>query len=185
MLIAFLSLMQIAGQNPPPPVKPVGPPEPIAPHTMPVLHTGDGDALGAIGALDANMIEAAKLATSKASSSAVRSYAATVLKDHDAALTRATKLSNQLKITRVLPPDSAMARAHADEMTRLNLLTGADFDRAFVQCMVDDHKAALAKLHSTWIPQAVKPKVKSYMTGRLPELTAHERDAEKWLAEHP
>jgi putative membrane protein len=163
----------------------VGPALNPAPHTTVVPRTGDATVLGAVGATDANDIEIAKLATTKASGADVKSYAATVLHDHQLSLTTGTNLAKRLQITRLLPADSAMARAQVAEMVQLNTLTGAAFDKAFVQFMVDDHKAAIVKVNGTLMPLATSADVKAFLRQSLPVLTKHERQGEAWLTAHP
>jgi putative membrane protein len=179
MLVELLVLLQVA-QNPT-----TGPVLSARPHDPVVVRTGDGTVLGAIGAVDANEIEAAKLATTKASNGEVKAYAAVLLRDHQHSLTTGTNLAKQLHITRLLPADSAMARGHVQEMAALNAATGAAFDKAFVQFTVDDHKAAIAKANTTLLPQATRPQVKTYVRQLLPTMTTHQQTGEKWLAAHP
>jgi len=178
MYIATLAML-LAAQAPV-----IGPPVPAGPHPAAVVRTGDGSVLGAIGARDANMIEVAKLATTKASGSA-NALAATVLKDHQLSLTAGASLAKRLRIIRLLPADSAMARAQVDEMAALNALDGPAFDKAFVQFIADDHKAAIVKVSGPELAQATNAQVKAFVRQRLPTLKAHQLAAEDWLTKHP
>ena len=163
----------------------IGPTPPSGKNAVVVPRTNDGSVLGAIGARDANMIEVAKLATTKASNGEAKSLAALVLKDHQLSLTAGANLAKELHITRLLPADSAMARAQVDEMAALNALSGAAFDRAFVQFIVDDHKAAIVKVTGVEPALATRASVKAFVRRRLPTLQAHQLAAEKWLAKYP
>src|SRR5512141_3196253 len=93
-----------------------------------VQRSADGAVLGAIGARDANLIEAAKLATTKATGPNAKAFAATVLKAHQASLDAGTRLAKQLGVARLLPADSVMARQQVAAMTKLNVLSGVAFD---------------------------------------------------------
>jgi putative membrane protein len=179
MLVGILALLMSAQA---PTVGPVLSPRP---HDPVVVRTGDGTVLGAIGAVDANTIEAAKLATTKASNGDAKAYAAVLVRDHQLSLTTGTNLAKQLGVTRLLPPDSVMSRGHTQEMAELNALSGAAFDKAFVQYAVDDHKAAIAKINGTLLAEATRPQVKTFVRQRVPILTAHQQTGEKWLAAHP
>ncbi|MES1259161.1 MAG: DUF4142 domain-containing protein, partial [Gemmatimonadota bacterium] len=60
------------------------------PHPPAVPRGGDASVLGAVGAEDANEIEAAKLAITKASGSDVKAFATLLLHDHQQSLTSGT-----------------------------------------------------------------------------------------------
>ncbi len=179
MLIGILVLVMVA-QNPV-----AGPPLSPRPHAPVVHRTGDATVLGAIGAVDANELEEAKLAATKASSSEVRGLATALVKDHERSLQAGARLAKQFHIARLLPADSAMARTHVVEMAQLNTLTGAAFDKAFVEYTLADHKAVIAKIKATLLAAAERPQVKAFVRALLPQLTAHQQAEEKWLAAHP
>jgi putative membrane protein len=179
MLISMLGVLLLAQ------VPTVGPKAGPAPKPVTVVRSDDGAVLGAVGARDANMIEVSKLATTKASSSEVKALATDMLKDHQLSLTTGAKLAKQYHLVRLLPADSAMARAQVDEMAALNALSGASFDKAFVQFVAADHKAAIAKASGSQLDLATRPQVRAFVRQRLPVLQRHQLAAEKWLAAHP
>jgi putative membrane protein len=179
MLVEILALVMVA-QNPV-----AGPPLSPRPHTPAVKRSADATVLGAIGAVDANELEEAKLAATKASASEVRDLATMLVKDHERSLDTGAGLAKRFKIERLLPADSAMARAHVAEMAQLNTLTGAAFDKAFIEYTLADHKAVIAKINATLLATARRSQVKAFVRGLLPQLAAHQQAEEKWLAEHP
>lgn len=179
MLAGMLGLLLMAQ------VPTMGPKAGPTPAPAVVRRTDDGTVLGAIGARDANLIEVAKLATTKASGASAKSYAASVLRTHELSLTAGTKLAKQLGVARLLPADSAMARGQVDAMAKLNVLSGTAFDRAFVQFIVDDHKAAITQLNGTLLAQAKQPQVRTFVRQRVPILKSQQAIGEKWLAAHP
>ena len=83
----------------------------------------------------------------------VKTFATLLLHDHQVSLANNDSLANRFQIKRLLPDDSTMARMHREGMTKLNVLSGAAFDKAFMQLVVADHKAALAKINGTrcWV----------------------------------
>jgi putative membrane protein len=180
MLVVMLAVV-MAAQDP----VVAGPPLSARPHAPVVQRSADATVLGAIGAVDANELEEAKLAATKATASEVRDLAALLVKDHEHSLHRGARLAKQYKIERLLPADSAMARAHVAEMAQLNTLSGAAFDKAFVEYTLADHKSVIAKINTTLLAMAQLPQVKAFVRGLLPQLTAHQQAEEKWLAEHP
>jgi predicted outer membrane protein len=78
-----------------------------------------------------------------------------------------------------------MARGQVDVMAKLNVLSGTAFDRAFVQFIVDDHKAAITLLNGTLLAQAKQLQVKTFIRQRVPILRSHQLMGEKWLAGNP
>lgn len=143
---------------------------------------GDAEVLGAIGARDANLIEASTLASTKASSAEVKSFAAEVLQSHRRSLTRGAELAKQFNLSRELPPDSVMARTQSQKMDEMSLLSGAAFDRVYMQYIMDTHEAELVKASQEHVPGSDHPEVKAFATERLPSLRAHQTTASTWLA---
>ena len=179
MLIGMLTMVLVAqgGAAAPPPVSAVS--RPVVPQSH-----ADATVLGIIGTEDANEIEVATLARTKASNGDAKTYATLLLHDHQQSLTSGTNLAKRFGITRLLPADSALARAHASEMKELNVLSGAAFDQAFMQFEVDGHKAAMAK-DSVLIALATRTAVKQFVRSLLPIHATHRDIAAKWLAAHP
>lgn len=145
---------------------------------------GDPEVLGAIGARDANLIEAAKLATTKASGADVKTFAGAVLDLHEQSLTRGADLAKALNVSRTLPADSAMARMQETKMDEMALLSGAAFDRVFVQYVYDAYDAEIGKTLGPLQAQAQHATVKAFLTERLPALRTHYATASAWLAAH-
>jgi predicted outer membrane protein len=179
MLVVLLAAVMVA-QNPV-----AGESLSPRPHAPAVKRSADATVLGAIGAVDANELEAAKLAATKASASEVRDLATMLVKDHERSLDEGARLAKRFKIERLLPADSAMARAHVEEMAQLNTLTAAAFDLAFVEYTLADHKAVITKINTTLLATAQRPQVKAFVQSLLAQLTTHQKAEEKWLAEHP
>jgi len=155
-----------------------------APRPAPVQRSSDASVLGAIGAEDANEIEAAKLATSKASNSDVKAFATLLLHDHQQSLSSGTNLAKRFSIVRLLPSDSMLTQAHKQHMIELNVLSGTAFDKAFMQFEVDSHKAALSR-DSALMARAVRPQVKEFVRQLIPVHATHQDTGVKWLAAHP
>lgn len=160
------------------PGAPAGAPSPGAA----VVRTADGAILGAIGARDANLIEAATLATTKAQDAAVKRFAADVLRDHQGSLTRGAALATELQVTRLLPVDPAMARAQLAQMVLLDSLSGAAFDQTFVKYVVDNYDAAIRRATDTQIPQARHANLKVFLQERQRVLLERQAVGQAWLA---
>ena len=93
---------------------------------------------------DAYEIAAAKAAQGKASSADVKSFAAQMIKDH-------TKSTADLKAAAAKAdgkptPSGMMTAEQQANLTKLNGLSGADFDKEYVTQQVDAHQKALDAL---------------------------------------
>jgi putative membrane protein len=98
----------------------------------------------AASASDAYEIAASKLAETKASSGDVKSFAADMVKDH-------TKSTADLKAAAAKAdgkpmPAGTMTADQQANMTKLQGLSGADFDKEYVTQQVDAHQKALDAL---------------------------------------
>jgi putative membrane protein len=93
------------------------------------------DAMFVKKAADGGMAEVAiaKLAQEKAEHADVKAFAATLEKDHTAANSDLQEIASSKKIM------LAEHKAHGAVYAKLEKLSGAAFDKAFVMAMVDDH----------------------------------------------
>lgn len=99
----------------------------------------------AASASDAYEIAASKLAQAKAQDAGVKSFAADMVKDH-------TKSTADLKAaaaksTDKVAPSGTMTADQQAMMTKLQGLSGADFDKEYVSQQVDAHTKTLAALN--------------------------------------
>ena len=138
--------------------------------------------LGAVGAADADDIEAAKLAAAKGSAAATRTFASSLVKAHQTSLQKNTELSKRLRLKRLLPADSASVRLHKAEMDLLNLSTGAAFDSAFVKAVIASHEVLIKKINTELLPVAQSASVKAFLRQELPVLGVHLTRARELLA---
>ena len=106
------------------------------------MTTGTGDAKFATSAAAGGMaeIELSKLAKQKSSDAQIKNFASMMLTDHSKAGDSLTVIAQKENIT--LP--TAMDADHQKKFDDLSKLTGTDFDKAYVNAMVDDHKGALS-----------------------------------------
>ena len=87
-------------------------------------------------AIEINMaeVEVGKLASKKAQNPRVKSYAEMLVKDHSAALTKLQKM-HTAKVD--------LSAEHQQLKTKLNGLSGAQFDREYMDAMVSGHREAV------------------------------------------
>jgi len=89
-------------------------------------------------------IETAKLAKEHAQNPAVKQFAQMMIDDH----TKAGNELKQLATTYSIPQPTQMDDKHRDLMDKLSKLNAADFDKAYMKAMVDDHEDAVRDLRS-------------------------------------
>ena len=99
----------------------------------------DAQRLADLARSDLAEVAAGKLASSKAASADVRQYAQHMVDEHGKML----KEGGELAKSRGIEPPSAPAAKHQAALKKLEGLSGAAFDRAYMQQMVADHQEAL------------------------------------------
>jgi putative membrane protein len=113
-------------------------------------------------------VELGKLAAQKASDPNVKSFGQKMVDDHSKANDQLQQLATQKGVT--LP--TGMSTAQKNDMAKLDKLSGATFDKAYVSMMVKDHKKDVAefKKEST---SAKDSDLKSWAGATLPTLQEH------------
>jgi len=100
---------------------------------------GDKDFLAMAAQSDVNEITLSKLAEGKATNPDVRAFAHKMVVEH-------TKLTDDMKPFATawgLTPPAGPDAEHQEEWNKLNGLSGADFDKEYMDAMVKDHTKAL------------------------------------------
>src|SRR5262249_9938082 len=121
-------------------------------------------------AAQANMaeIDVARTALQKSGNNDVKDYANMIKRDHTNALEDLTDL---MKDKNVRQPRSIAADTQQDN-SRMNTLSGGEFDREFVNMMVSDHQKAI-ELFRDQQSSAQNRDVKKYVDDVLPKLEMH------------
>ncbi|HVX39929.1 MAG TPA: DUF4142 domain-containing protein [Gemmatimonadaceae bacterium] len=125
-------------------------------------------------------IQTGRLAMKKGSTKEVRDFGAMLAHDHTAVRQKGRDLAKKLGVTPTPPKDFAMAKDHAAAMKKLESLSGAAFDRAFLQHEIDYHQAVIDAVTNTLLPALQNQDVKTLVTQVAPAFAAH-RDAAKNL----
>jgi putative membrane protein len=115
-----------------------------------------------------NEVKMGELAGRLASSDKVKDFARMVVKDHKAANKRLLELASAQKLA-VVTDMKKDALAIYNRMSRLNK---AEFDKAYIKQMVEDHEKA-AKLFERAEKSATDPDVKRFAADTLPTLRKH------------
>ena len=119
-------------------------------------------------------IDAGKLAKSKAHSPDVRECAQRMITDHSAVNKSATELVERLHVTPEPNPTSESLQKGGDEnLAKLKTLSGAAFDKAYIDHEVAYHEAVLSALDKTLIPSAQNAELKALLVKVRPAFVAH------------
>lgn len=128
-------------------------------------------------------IKAAQLALEKSKNKEVRAFADNMVKDHTAVNDQALALVKKLNVT---PEDNATSESLTKDATaklaELGRLSGAAFDKAYVDNEVAYHKTVNDALSTTLIPNAANAELKSFLQTGLKIFQGHEQHAEQLAA---
>lgn len=124
-------------------------------------------------------VTAAEQALAKTQNPDVKAFAELMARDHAAVNEQALALVKKLNVT---PEDNDTSRAlvaqAADATARLDALSGAEFDKAYVENEVAYHKAVNAALRDGLIPAAHDPELKALLETGLALFEEHQAHAE-------
>src|SRR5687768_158236 len=128
-------------------------------------------------------IDAAKLALAKSRNAAVRDFAQTMLRDHDAVNVKALALVKKLGVTPEANATSeALAKQAAEAKARLASLDGAAFDRAYVANEAAYHGTVNGALKTILIPSAANAELKALLETGLTLFGEHQAHAQHLAA---
>lgn len=119
-------------------------------------------------------VELGNLAQQKASSADVKNFASRMVQDHGKANDELKQIASRKGID--LP--TALDKPHQNDKERLGKLSGAEFDRAYMKHMVDDHKKDVADFKKA-ADSAKDSDIKGFAAKTLPTLEEHLKLAQK------
>ena len=118
--------------------------------------------------------DAGKLAEAKGSNAEVKAFGKQMVTDHSGVNKQAVALVTKLKVT---PEDNATSKSlkagGADNVRNLEKLSGAAFDKAYVDHEVAYHQQVLDAIDKTLIPSAQNAELKSLLVSVRPAFVAH------------
>jgi putative membrane protein len=125
-------------------------------------------------------IAAARQALQRSHNAAVRSFAQTMVRDHEAVNRQAVALVTRLHVAPAPNPTSAALSSQAEAtLRRLAGLRGAAYDRAYVANEVAYHRIVNGALRDTLIPSAQNAELKSLLQSGLALFSEHQAHAEQ------
>lgn len=121
-----------------------------------------------------------ELALTKGQSKSVKDFAQTMVTDHSQVNKQAVALATKLGVTPEASDVSQQLKASgAETLTSLQGMTGAAFDKAYIDHEVSYHQAVLDALDKTLIPNAQNGELKALLTKASPIFTAHLQRAKR------
>jgi putative membrane protein len=103
-----------------------------------------------------------------------------MVRDHTAVNDKALALVKKLHVTpQDNPTSQSLTKAAAAERAKLSHMSGAAFDREYINNEVAYHKTVNGALESTLIPSAKNPELKSLLETGLTLFREHQAHAEQ------
>ena len=117
---------------------------------------------------------AGELAKKKGSTKAVKSFGQTMVTDHGGVNKQAVALVTKLNVTPEDNDTSKQLKAGGDaNLAKLETLSGAAFDKAYIDNEVAYHQAVLDAIDKTLIPNAKNAELKGLLEKVRPAFAAH------------
>lgn len=148
--------------------------------TVTVRALDDATIVAIFDAANTTDIETGELGAKKGSTKAVRDFGAMLARDHKMVRQQGRDLAKKLGVTPTPPKDDNSAKDRAAVIKRLNGLSGAEFDKAFLQNEVAFHDAVITAVQNTLLPAIQNAEVKDLVVKIAPAFVAH-RDAAKHM----
>jgi putative membrane protein len=125
-------------------------------------------------------IEQAELARERATAEPVRGYATAMITGHGAAAREQSQLLEQRGIRPEYNPAAGQLMDRSMQtQERLRNLQGAEFDRAYMQAQLDQHRLLLRMLDEELIPSAEDPQYRAFLEQLRGDVQAHLTNAER------
>jgi putative membrane protein len=134
----------------------------------------DKDFLVKVATCNNAEIEVSKLADKRANSAQVKEFATMLVKEHKAAYDKLGDLLKNRKIGVV----AGLEKESREEIKRLSKMEGEEFDRAFLQHMIREHKTAIT-IFENQAKNGQEADIRDYAKELLPHLRNHLRKAEQ------
>ena len=124
-------------------------------------------------------IDAGKMAQAKSKNADVKAFGKMMVTDHSAVNTQATNLVTKLNVT---PEENETSRAMADKgkatADSLSKLSGAAFDKAYIDNEVAYHQQVLDAIDKTLVPNAQNAELKALIEQVRPSIAGHLKAAQ-------
>ena len=119
-------------------------------------------------------IDAGKLAVEKSSNPKVKQFGQMMVTDHTSVNKKATALAKKLKLTPEESDTSRSLKSDGDKnLEKLRGLSGAEFDKAYVDNEVAYHEAVIKAVTDTLIPNTKNAELKKLLESAGPVFNSH------------
>ncbi len=137
----------------------------------------DAQVAGVLHAANIGEVEAARLAEAKASDADVKTFAMQMDTDHSMADVALLALSQDGGMSSLVPADSPVSEALTttamQKLQALQVKTGADFDRTYINDQVEIHTQVLALITNVLLPQVTNAALKTQVMMAETAFTMH------------
>jgi putative membrane protein len=146
--------------------------------------TGTGGTVGTSGTMAADAefveeqlamgtaeVELGRLAQERGMHADVKEFAAMMVKDHQMAAEELKPIAARVRAAETAPR-AADRDDHREKLEDLSKLSGHDFDKKYIEEMVDDHQEGVKDLESK-AENAADPDVKQWAAKTLPKMREH------------
>ena len=113
-------------------------------------------------------VELGKMAAEKGSHQRVKEFGKRMQADHSKANAQLKKIASSKGVDLPTQPSGE----HKSTMDKLTKLSGAEFDREYMEAMIDDHKEDIEKFE-TQADKAKDPELRKFASENLPILKKH------------
>lgn len=146
--------------------------------TGPVAVKGDSSLIVAVDGSNSAELSLGRLAQQKAMNSQVKQFAQRMVNDHQSMQNEWRAVASQGGVT----ISGTVNPTYQQQVTRLNQLTGAEFDRAFMSAMVQNHQSAVNAFQSRGL-NSRSMEVRNLVNKGLPIIQEHLRVARQLSAQ--
>jgi putative membrane protein len=153
--------------------------QPMIPPASSALGTtpAPGEILAELHMANASEVDLGKVAEQRAQSKDVKAFGKRMVKDHTALDKDARSWAKKNKVTVGAAPQDDM-RKMQDLKQRLESLSGAEFDKTYMQAMAEDHANDLNKVQ-TFEQQTTDKSLKKLLEKARKVIASHKKDADK------
>lgn len=119
-------------------------------------------------------IDAGKLAAEKSTNPKVKDFARMMVRDHTSVNKKATALVKKLNVTPEESDTSRSLKSDGDKnLEKLRGLSGAEFDKAYIDNEVTYHESVINAVTNTLIPNTKNPELKKLLESAGPIFNSH------------
>ena len=138
----------------------------------------DAEILGVLSEVNFGEVKAAQLAQERSSNPAIDEFAQHMIHVHSDAQGKVLSVG-------ALEPDTSgglsrsLEQQASADVSKLQALSGPEFDRAYVESQAKMHQQVLDTIDSKLLPQATKPEVKTLLETLRPQVAEHLAQAQQ------